>query len=255
MNGCGKTDVGRTRLVNQDSFVGMPLEGGYLAVVCDGMGGAAGGGIASSIAKDIFTTEFTKAFQNYCSSGYEDGAPATIIPRLMREAMKTCNKFTNDLSNGDPGLKGMGTTLVCALVYCKKLYVCNVGDSRAYTCFDGKVCQITKDHSYVQELIDKGRMTEEEARKNEQKNIITRAVGVEKKVKADTFVIDLTSDNGYILLCTDGLSNYLSSDDIATILTQPDEMMGFERKVQVLVDLANRRGGTDNITAYLIDPA
>ena len=249
----GVSDVGMKRLVNQDSFVSKTVaDGCVVSVVCDGMGGAAGGGIASSIAKDIFTTELCKELKSYISSGYKDGAPPTIVPRIIRRACASANSFTYELSKRDPALKGMGTTLVSAVLLLEKIYICNIGDSRAYGFSQSGFRQLTKDHSVVQELVDSGKMTLEEAMLSENKNIITRAVGVEKTVKCDIFQF-ASEDFDYLMLCTDGLTNYLSGDDMHKILYQPSEMLSFERKVRCLIDLANDRGGKDNVTAFLID--
>ena len=254
MKSYGITDVGKVRKVNQDNYGTRKIgEKTFIAVVCDGMGGAAGGGIASSIAKDVYLTELEKNLKAFLDSDRREGAPTTVIPRMMRQAVSACNDFTFELSKGDPALHGMGTTLVSAVISEGKYYICNVGDSRAYAFSDKEAFQITKDHSVVQEMIDRGKLTDMEARTSEKKNIITRAVGVEDKVLADTFVFNLRNTD-YILLCTDGLSNYLSDEDMAKILYQPDELLGFERKVQCLIDLANNRGGKDNVTAYLIAP-
>lgn len=249
----GITDVGRKRLVNQDSYALIRMKCGCsVAIVCDGMGGAAGGGIASSIAKDVFLAEIEKLSEEYIASGFEAGAPGVIFPRLLGEAVQAANRFTYDLSVGDPGLKGMGTTLVCALIYKDRIYVCNVGDSRLYAFSKGKAKQITKDHSYVQELLDSGMINQRQAKESYRKNIITRAVGVSEKILADTFVLN-TEDWDYILLCTDGLSNLVSATELQTILYQPEDSMSFERKNRCMVDLANDLGGDDNITSCLID--
>ncbi len=251
MRGYGITDVGRKRLVNQDSFSALQLRNDcFIAVICDGMGGVAGGGIASSIAKDVFLTELQEMLDSYFSSEVRDREPAEAFPRLLCEAVSKSNSFTYGLSVRDPGLKGMGTTLVAVLVYKDRFYVCNVGDSRLYALKDRKVTQVTKDHSYVQELLDSGRINARQARESLRKNIITRAVGVDEKIAVDTFVVPV-SEADYILLCSDGLSNHLESSDLKKIILS--DVLGLEKKVKTLVDLANERGGSDNITAYLID--
>ena len=168
MKGFGLSDVGKKRLVNQDSFYGKELSDDcFYAVVCDGMGGAAGGGVASSIAKDVYCTELEKRLKLYFET--KEGSAATVLPRMMRESVQVCNSFTYELSEGDRSLKGMGTTLVSALVYKSQIFLCNVGDSRAYGFSEKKSVQLTKDHSFVQELIDCGKMTEKEAKKSTQK--------------------------------------------------------------------------------------
>ena len=255
MNGYGKTDVGRKRLVNQDTFSAKNYENDcFVAVVCDGMGGAAGGGIASSIAKDIFLSELEKLLDSYFAFPESQGAPQVILPRILRNAVLSCNSFTYSLAVHDKSLHGMGTTLVAALIFEDTLYACNVGDSRLYGfTSNGVVRQITKDHSYVQALVDSGRISADDARTNERKNIITRAIGVEETVEPDIFVVDREENMQYFLLCSDGLSNLLDEKDLKKIVFQPDELLSLEKKVECLVELANERGGNDNITAYLLD--
>ncbi|MBQ8215750.1 MAG: serine/threonine-protein phosphatase [Clostridia bacterium] len=255
MNGYGKTDVGRKRLVNQDTFSAVKYENDcFVAVVCDGMGGAAGGGIASSIAKDIFLTELEKLLDSYFAFPESQGAPQVILPRLLRNAVLACNSFTYDLAVRDHSLHGMGTTLVAALIYEDTLYACNVGDSRLYGfTASGVVRQITKDHSYVQALVDSGRISADDARTSSRKNIITRAIGIEATVEPDIFVVGKDESMRYYLLCSDGLSNLLDEKDLTRIVLQPTELLSLEKKVECLVELANERGGNDNITAYLLD--
>jgi protein phosphatase len=255
MNGYGRTDVGRKRSVNQDTFSAFKMKNGcFIAVVCDGMGGAAGGSIASSIAKDIFLTELEKLLDAYMNAPSTEGAPGVAIPRILRKAVSLCNAFTHELSQRDPGLRGMGTTLVAALIYDNVLYACNVGDSRLYLLSKDGVVQITKDHSYVQALVDSGKLTASEARTNDRKNIITKAIGIEEDVEADSFAVPLEEEKEqYFLLCSDGLSNLLEERDLYKIVLQPKELLSIEKKVDCLIELANERGGNDNITAYLID--
>ncbi len=255
MNGYGKTDVGRKRLVNQDTFSAVSYDNDcFVAIVCDGMGGAAGGGIASAIAKDIFLTELEKMLDSYFAFPESQGAPQVVLPRILRNAVSSCNSFTYDLATRDPSLHGMGTTLVAALVYNDVLYACNVGDSRLYGFTNnGAVRQITKDHSYVQALVDSGRISADDAKNNARKNIITRAIGIDQTVEPDVFVVDKEENMRYFLLCSDGLSNLLEEKDLTQIVFQPHELLSLEKKVECLVELANERGGNDNITAYLLD--
>ncbi|MBQ8399641.1 MAG: Stp1/IreP family PP2C-type Ser/Thr phosphatase [Clostridia bacterium] len=254
MKGYGKTDVGRIRLVNQDTFSALEMDNGcFVAVVCDGMGGAAGGGIASAIAKDIFLTELEKRLDDFVYNRREDSESSLEMPRILREAVRACNAFTFDLATKDKSLHGMGTTLVAALIFKNTLYACNVGDSRLYYFSDKKAYQITKDHSYVQAMVDSGKMTVAQARNSTRKNIITKAVGIENTVDADVFSVSLEEGMQYFLLCSDGLSNLIDKEDMKRIILQPKELLGLEKKVECLIGLANERGGTDNITAYLIE--
>ena len=250
----GKTDVGRKRSVNQDTFgVKQLSEEILVAVVCDGMGGASGGGIASSIASDIYLSELTKNVAKFaCTPG--GPAPSVEMPRLLRRSVTAANTFLNTLSKRDASLSGMGTTLVSALYYEGILYCCNIGDSRMYHIHEGGISQVTRDHSYVQFLVDSGKMTAADARKSKNKNIITRAVGIEAQVEADVFRVPLKKgEHDYFLLCTDGLSNLLEDHEILSIIRSKvymyDELVV---KVNMLIEAANNRGGNDNITALLL---
>lgn len=261
----GKTDVGRQRSVNQDTFGAKLLAEDVLAaVVCDGMGGASGGGIASSIALDIYLTELSKNMAKYLTSKNK-AEPSVELPRLILRSVNTANGFLNAISKRDASLSGMGTTLVSALIMGGVLYACNIGDSRLYHISGDGIEQITKDHSYVQYLIDTGKLSAAEARKSSKKNIITRAVGIDPQVEADLFRVEFgkhakkgdgaeqESENEYFLLCTDGLSNLLEDSEILSILRNKiymyDELVV---KVSMLIEAANGRGGNDNITALLI---
>ena len=264
----GKTDVGRQRSVNQDTFGAKLLAEDVLAaVVCDGMGGASGGGIASSIALDIYLTELSKNMAKYlCAKNKAE--PSVELPRLICRSVNTANGFLNAISKRDSSLNGMGTTLVSALIFDGVLYACNIGDSRLYHIFEDGIEQITKDHSYVQYLIDSGKLSPADAKKSSKKNIITRAVGIDPQVEADVFRVRFgrkrkkgeaalqlaeNAPGEYFLLCSDGLSNLLEDSEILSILRSKiymyDELVV---KVNMLIEAANGRGGNDNITALLI---
>ena len=250
----GKTDVGKKRSVNQDTFgVKQLSEDILVAVVCDGMGGASGGGIASSIASDIYLSELTKNVAKYACGNMSTEA-SVEMPRLLRRSVTAANSFLNALSKRDSSLSGMGTTLVSALFYEGTLYACNIGDSRMYHITANGIEQVTRDHSYVQYLVDSGKMTPEDAKKSKNKNIITRAIGIEARVEADVFRVPVKNkESEYFLLCTDGLSNLLDDSEILSILQSKvymyDELVV---KVNMLIEAANQRGGNDNITALLI---
>ena len=268
----GKTDVGRQRSVNQDTFGAKLLAEDVLAaVVCDGMGGASGGGIASSIALDIYLTELSKNMAKYLLAKNK-AEPSVELPRLICRSVNTANGFLNAISKRDSSLNGMGTTLVSALIFGGVLYACNIGDSRLYHIWDGGIEQITKDHSYVQYLIDSGKLSPADAKKSSKKNIITRAVGIDPQVEADVFRVEFgrkrkkgkavqpaveeavgDPPGEYFLLCSDGLSNLLEDSEILSILRSKiymyDELVV---KVNMLIEAANSRGGNDNITALLI---
>lgn len=246
----GKTDVGMKRSGNQDNFGIYEMgENATLLVVCDGMGGVSGGERASRLALDAFYS----TVRGVCEPKIKDGrldASSFRIPMLLEEALGDANTAVYNEAKANPELEGMGTTLV-ALFFCDgTAYSLNVGDSRLYGITEGKATQITRDHSYVQMLIDMGRLTPEEAKDNPQKNIITRAVGTSEGLEADIAPVDSTllSEGSYFLLCSDGLSNMLSDEEIAAIACGDGTL---EEKAAKLVENANENGGLDNITVVL----
>ena len=246
----GKTDVGMKRSGNQDNFGIYALaDNATLLVVCEGMGGAAGGERASRLALDAFYGTVKDA----CASKIENGVldTATIrIPDLLETALGESNRAVLREAKENPELEGMGTTLV-ALFFCDgTAYYLNVGDSRLYGIAAGKAPQISRAHSYVQMLVDLGRITPEEAKSNPKKNIITRAVGTHEEIEADIAPVDsaLLCDGAYFLLCSDGLSNMLGDEEIASVACGEGSL---EQNAQKLVEGANEKGGTDNITVVL----
>lgn len=268
---CGRTDVGKKRTVNQDSFMCDSFSNGmHLVVVCDGMGGAAGGGIASSIACGVFSesmSDFAQSFGVRETLTHED---ERAIKNAMTEAMNAANAAVYERSDSEEALRGMGTTLVATLVYCSVLFTINVGDSRMYLITDGQPEQITRDHSYVQYLVDMGKMTQEEARKSINRNIITRAVGTDITVEADLYVTRLSAENitdkienGWniterqyvVLLCSDGLTNHVAPEEFAGAMQDIGEIqtsLALGKVAERLIEMANAAGGTDNITAALM---
>ncbi|MBQ7836768.1 MAG: Stp1/IreP family PP2C-type Ser/Thr phosphatase [Clostridia bacterium] len=251
----GKTDVGMKRTVNQDSFKITEFNSTtVLAVVCDGMGGAAGGGVAGTLAAETFTEYVKDHSKDICKkktlTRLDEGRIRSILKAAAEQANQAVyNKATEDLS-----LHGMGTTLVAALICCGTIFTVNVGDSRMYLISDESIRQITHDHSYVQFLIDTGRLSEEEARKSHNRNIITRAVGTDTTVEADVFV-NRATDGNYILLCSDGLVNHVSPDTIFKTVYSTEETVGeamLDECVDTLILAANTAGGSDNITAVMI---
>lgn len=246
----GVTDVGRRRAANQDSFIiDRRSPSTLLAVVCDGMGGAAGGLEASSIACSVFADSVEADLARLDERG-RDVTPS-LCERILRRGVDFANSAVARRAAEDPGLAGMGTTLVAALVSGERIYVANVGDSRLYSVKDGVAEQITHDHSYVQLLVDMGRITPEQAKKSPNKNIITRAVGTADEIECDVFTVGTLPDA--ILLCSDGLSNMLSPEEIGERfgpgLESEDDLTAVCRS---LVDAANEKGGPDNITAVAV---
>ena len=235
-----KTDKGMVRSSNQDSFAVNTLPGNAaIAIVCDGMGGASAGDIASKTACEVIL--------QYVLKSYTTSMTSENIARLLKNAIISANFEVFSLSKSDDNLRGMGTTVVAAIVNEQQAVICNIGDSRAYLSNDNELRQITRDHSMVQSLVASGKLSPEEASKHPQKNVITRALGVEENLLIDSFCVDFSSDDK-LLLCTDGLSNYVSSDDVLQIIRENDS----DKVVEILIDEANSAGGRDNITAVLI---
>lgn len=248
----GNSDIGRKRQSNQDNFrVARIADDVLYCVVCDGMGGANGGNIASAIAADLFANDIGKFLAELTDEARND---ADLLKKetenAIRSAVSGANRAVFDKTAENPELIGMGTTLVAAIVIGKRLFAANAGDSRLYNIYDGKIEKLTKDHSYVQHLIDIGKMTEEEAENAPIKNIITRSVGNEPDVEADIYDITLEGD-GWLLLCSDGLTNYTDTGDILKIVSGRGKST--EDKVNSLIALANKNGGGDNITVVLLD--
>ena len=235
----GKTDVGRVRRENQDDFRAGELAGGAAwGLVCDGMGGARGGREASHGACDVIERCFQEQYSR-CAPGGEEA--------FLTQALENANHYIFQKSAQDEALAGMGTTVVCALVRDGRAYICHAGDSRAYLFHAGRLHQLTHDHSYVQELVDCGTITPEEAEHHPQKNIITRALGVDYRLGPDcTSVVVLKGD--MLLLCSDGLTNALPLERIEKILARAP----FYDLPDHLIEAANAAGGPDNITALLL---
>lgn len=255
MQYCGKTDVGMKRSVNQDNFsIKEYAPGILLAVVCDGMGGARGGREASCTATDSFVASMDSFIESHITEQNTIECTDAQIHRALRSAASTSNLAVFTRAEEDESLRGMGTTLVAVLIIGKTVYTANIGDSRMYILHGDSIQQITHDHSYVQYLVDTGRISAEEARTAQNRNIITRAVGTESSVDADVFVteIDPAGDAVYALLCSDGLTNHVDSDTMVSIISTKTEV---SEKVDALVSHANRNGGSDNITAVVIELA
>ena len=247
----GKTDVGMKRPVNEDNFsIKEYAPGILLAVVCDGMGGARGGREASSSATESFVACMDSFVESHLTEQHTIECTDSQIHRALRRAAFTSNKAVFQRSEEDASLRGMGTTLVAVLVVGSTVYTANVGDSRMYIIHAGEIEQITHDHSYVQYLVDIGRLSAEEARTAQNRNIITRAVGTESSVDADVFVTEVdNSAPAYVLLCSDGLTNHIGEAELAEIVSSEEEI---DVKTDTLVQRANNYGGSDNITAVVI---
>ncbi len=235
----GRTNIGKKRQVNQDAFfIDIVSDTVGIAVVCDGMGGENGGNVASELACETAAAKLRK--------GYRSKMDLNSIRNLLITAVNAANAAVYARSKEDPGLSGMGTTVVAAIVTPDMAYIAHVGDSRAYIHNKDETVQVTKDHSIVQVLIEQGKLSETDAKYHPQKNLITRAVGVGSSVSVDYIEADL-SPGDWVLLCTDGLTNMCTDDEIREILLQYDPGTSCDE----LVHLANNAGGTDNITVVI----
>ena len=255
MNVYGQTHIGLVRENNQDALeYGTLTDTVQYAVVCDGMGGAAGGKLASSLAVERFVVYVKEKIGAFLSIGFDKSEDnEAIIEGIMKQGVAEANTVVYQYAKDSIDLLGMGTTLVSVLVIGKEAYVCNVGDSRLYHLTSNSMKQITTDHSYVQMLIDNGLLSPELAAAHPDRNVITRAVGTRALVTPETF--RLTLDEGEtLLLCSDGLSGFASNEDIYSIVWGSKEIYArpTEEKVKALIDIANENGGRDNITAVLL---
>ena len=233
------TDIGRRRSVNQDYVYASEAPVGNLPnlfIVADGMGGHNAGDFASAFAVQVMV-----------DSVKED---ADFNPvKVIRHGLEVANHELIEQAKKSEERKGMGTTMVVATVVGNYAYVANVGDSRLYVVGD-HITQITQDHSLVQEMVRMGELTEEAARNHPDKNIITRALGAEEIVNIDFFDFRLDKDSN-ILMCSDGLSNMVSDEEIQKIIQNESDI---QVKGKTLLNLANEHGGKDNIAVVLIEP-
>lgn len=236
-----KSDIGIVRKQNQDNCkTGIFDEKTVWAVVCDGMGGANGGSTASTTAVDEIS--------EYIVANYKSEFDESNIKQLLADAASIANNAIYEKSMNCEALSGMGTTLVSAIVKDNKLYIIHAGDSRACLIADESFIQLTQDHSIVQEMVNSGEITPEQARVHPRKNIITRALGVEPRIKLDFTVSDFP-ENSIFMICTDGLTNYLSPERMIEL----SKKYSGEELTNVLVAEANEQGGGDNITVVIIN--
>ncbi len=236
-----KTDKGRKRRMNQDYVFATDQPVGSLPnlfLLADGMGGHKAGDYASRFAVE----ELKKYISN---------APTGTPPvQLIQDGILSVNARLYKLSMEDENLSGMGTTLVTAFLDGNILTVSNIGDSRAYLIHGNTIKQITRDHSYVEEMVKRGFMRRGSKDYMNSRNIITRAVGIEPRVAADFFEVELT-EGDYIIMCSDGLTNMVDNESIRNIIREHNSI---ENKVSALIDMANINGGKDNIGIVLAGP-
>lgn len=249
MNVYGLTDRGLVREVNEDCIgISSFANGITVCVVCDGMGGAAGGKIASAIGEEVFISTMTSYSDEIEKSKFD----SKKIKLAIQDSIDKANLAILERAKEDLSLFGMGCTLN-ALVYCEgknKVYYANIGDSRLYMIKKKEIKQLTKDHSYVQMLLDNRDITPEEAENHPKKNLITRALGVKEEIEPDIFERRIYTKNDlYFLLCSDGLHGLLSKEKLKKIALSGTSI---EEKVINYIRLANEAGGYDNISAILL---
>ena len=235
------TDPGAVRSQNQDTYQVISLDKNtLLCVVCDGMGGAKSGNVASTLAADVFTQEVKRSW----SSDMDPEA----LDRMLRGAVKLANFTVYDQALQFEDFNGMGTTLVALLLQGKQATIVNVGDSRAYLIDSDGIKQFTTDHSLVQMMIARGELAPEKAKHYPGKNLITRAIGTEPQVSCDVFHRKVEK-GACFLLCTDGLSNLMDDQEILF------EVLHCQEKSQCceqLLDIVKKRGAPDNVTSILV---
>jgi protein phosphatase len=242
----GVTDVGRRRDHNEDALLVDPELA--LFVVADGMGGHAGGGTASTLAVETIRSRLREARQAD-PAAFESGAPAdeSRLPELLRQAVEEACRSIFRAAQDDPSLAGMGTTVTAVVVAGRAAFVAHVGDSRCYLARGGRMFQLSEDHSLVNEQLKAGAITADEARSSRFRNIITRSVGFEEEVLVDVLGLEVEPGDR-LVLCCDGLSNLVSDEEIREIAVREP----LEGSPEALVDLANERGGDDNITVIVV---
>jgi PPM family protein phosphatase len=235
------TDIGCKRSNNEDSY-GYDADQ-HLYVVCDGMGGNAAGEVASGMAVRTLIESF-----GYFGHNIEPGSAMAMVENRLMAAIFEANRVVREAGSENPELRSMGTTLVCVCLDGNRAVVGNVGDSRAYLLRNGTCHQITLDHSLLDEEIRSGNMTPEMAAASNLQSVITRAVGVADSVEPDLFAATL-QPNDLILLASDGLTRYLTAEEIAQAAFSSSELSAI---CNALIEHAKRRGGADNITCILL---
>ena len=241
------TDPGMVRSNNEDSIASDPARG--LVVLADGMGGYNAGEVASGIATTVITTEMQQLLDQNPPYTIDEATGKTVAEKILRSQVSRANTSIYQAAQSQPQYAGMGTTLVVALYYDNKMAVAHVGDSRLYRFRDDKFEQITKDHSLLQEQIDSGLITKAQAKLSANKNLVTRALGIDPTVEAEIHEYETKVGDIY-LLCSDGLCDMVSDEDIGMAL----QTLGANLRLCVhqLVQMANDNGGRDNVSVILI---
>ena len=234
------TDIGRQRKINEDNYFVNDDDVFAYAIVADGMGGHQAGEVASMMVIDIITNHLKNnlsAELDYVETG-----------EVIRQAFIAANSIIYTYAKNHYKIMGMGTTTTLSMLYGGKVITAHVGDSRSYMIADDSIKQITKDHSYVQELVARGEITQAQAKNHPKKNYITRAMGAEDTVKVDITIKPYNGEK--ILICSDGLSNYVDDEEIRENINKQNTL---QEGAQTLVDIANERGGRDNITVVVLE--
>lgn len=238
----GMTDVGLVRKDNQDAYAIRERTGSghTVCVVCDGMGGTAGGRQASHIAVDTYMEEMEKILT------------PDMTPEQLREAssfsVSLANRAVREMASQSEEYRNMGTTLVAAVSYAEGMVVSNVGDSRAYHITKDKILRVTRDHSLVESMVERGDITAEEARRHPNRNLITRALGPDALIECDGYICPMKAGE-FLLLCTDGLVDTVTDEEMLLEITREGMTDGCLAR---LLEISKERGAKDNVTAVLV---
>lgn len=236
----GRTDIGLVRSENQDAYSICEMKEYTSAVVCDGMGGTNGGRVASSLAVDVYQQEIEEKLRT--------GMNSQEMALAMSESVKKANEAVRQRAAENKEYQQMGTTLVSAVARKERAVLANVGDSRAYHINRSGIRQITRDHSVVENMVERGDLTPEEAKHHPRRNLITRALGPDADVQTDTFEL-IWKQGDFILLCSDGLVNTVSDQEILFEVIHNGEP---DTCLERLLDLSKQRGAPDNVTMLLM---
>lgn len=234
------TDIGKVRNKNQDQAVAaINGKNQILGLVCDGMGGHKAGEIASHVVEDHVLT---------CFRGIPPFIDEEEVENWLMDTVLEAHQIVKRMANMDEDTKGMGTTAAIAVVMDEQVYTCHVGDSRIYLYNENGIEQLTRDHTLVNELIERGAISKEQGKNHRQKNILMQAIGADMDIVPEMNKVDLNGRN--VLICSDGLYNNLSEQDMIKILRKKDMI---KNKVHELINQANEQGGSDNIAVVLIE--
>ena len=251
LNGCievvGHSDPGMVRSHNEDSIANDVKHG--LVILADGMGGYNAGEVASGMATTVLMTELQNAIGLHAPFDIDPDTGLTFAQRMLKDQIEKANTSIYQASQSQPQYAGMGTTLVASMFYDNRMTVAHIGDSRLYLLRGAEFSQVTRDHSLLQEQIDSGMITVEEAKHSQNKNLVTRALGIDPVVEPEVHDYDTKVGDIY-LLCSDGLSDMVPDDEIGLTL----ETLGgnLTLAAQQLVQMANDNGGRDNVSVLLI---